>query len=305
MKFTLFTAFLFSVWMNAADGDVRPPDCCLTVLNTRVPFKIIVDYTIQEPPICPIRAVRFYTRTGYFICSDPDNFMVKKAMAILNKRMTKKTSKKSTINLSYKKKYNKIDHSYNYNTQNTGPETETSESTTDHPDCCLTVTNTRTEEDIVDYHIQDSSLCPIRAVRFHTIKNEIICSDPSDSWAIRVMKALTNGASTESSLEQHLRLKATSTAKDCCSTVTKNKPAFHEIVDYRVQETPLCSVTAVLFITAENNTICSSPTEEWVQDYIQNLNRRKTHEQTDKREFAINNFCDLKEQVENFCIKQP
>ncbi|ROJ22955.1 hypothetical protein DPX16_2762 [Anabarilius grahami] len=43
--------------------------------------------------------------------------------------------------------------------------TEISETTTeDHPDCCLTVTNTRTDEDIVDYHIQDSSLCPIRAI---------------------------------------------------------------------------------------------------------------------------------------------
>ncbi|XP_048019222.1 C-C motif chemokine 3-like [Megalobrama amblycephala] len=136
------------------------------------------------------------------------------------------------------------------------------------------------------------------------MKNEIICSDPSDSWAIRVMTALTNRASTERSLEQHLRFK-TSTAKDCCSTVMKNKPAFHEIVDYRVQETPLCSVAAVLFITVENNTICSSPTEEWVQDYIQDLSRRKTPEQTDKREFAINNFFNLKEQVENFCIKQP
>ncbi|KTG01960.1 hypothetical protein cypCar_00009735 [Cyprinus carpio] len=37
-----------------------------------------------------------------------------------------------------------------------------------------------------------------------------------------------------------------STTKDCCLTVKQHKPVFHEIVDYRVQETPLCSVRAVL-----------------------------------------------------------
>ncbi|KAK9979067.1 hypothetical protein ABG768_012513, partial [Culter alburnus] len=76
------------------------------------------------------------------------------------------------------------------------------------------------------------------------------------------------------------------------------------------------------FITVENNTICSSPTEEWVQEYILNLNRRKTTTDTlqmdglseeEKQTSEINDpytnnneyFCLKKEPVQYFCIKQP
>lgn len=37
----------------------------------------------------------------------------------------------------------------------------------------------------------------------------------------------------------------------------------------------------------ENNIICSSPVEDWVQDYIHILNRRITTEKTDRKQFAI------------------
>lgn len=118
-------------------------------------------------------------------------------------------------------------------------------------------------------------------------------------------------------------LTVAASTKDCCLTVTENRPAFHEIEE--------------------------TPAEDW--DYIQNLNRRKTTEQTDKREFITkikaleqdrvrstettdtlqldvlseeekqtksssseindpytnNNeyFCLKKEPVQYFCIKQP
>lgn len=45
--------------------------------------------------------------------------------------------------------------------------------------------------------------------------NEIICSDPSDSWTIRIMTALTNGPSTE-----HHVFPTTTTAKMISTTVT-------------------------------------------------------------------------------------
>lgn len=115
--------------------------------------------------------------------------------------------------------------------------------------------------------------------------------------------------SPESSLSTATTFTSSAT-KDCC-LVTKDKPAFHEIVNYRVQETPLCSVRAVLFITVGNNKICSSPVEDWVQEYIQNLNRRQ--KTTDERELDIlrikdsntsNYFCLKKEQSKHFCFKQ-
>ncbi|XP_055059136.2 uncharacterized protein [Misgurnus anguillicaudatus] len=52
------------------------------------------------------------------------------------------------------------------------------------PNCCLTVSGTKTEiGNLLDYYIQDSSLCPIKAIRFRTKKNKTICSDPEDKWA--------------------------------------------------------------------------------------------------------------------------
>ncbi|KAK2900668.1 hypothetical protein Q8A67_008783 [Cirrhinus molitorella] len=54
--------------------------------------------------------------------------------------------------------------------------------------CCFTVSNTRIPAtNIVDYDIQDRVQCFVRAVRFQTKKNKIICSDPNDDWAKKVM----------------------------------------------------------------------------------------------------------------------
>uniref|UniRef100_A0A673I796 Chemokine interleukin-8-like domain-containing protein n=1 Tax=Sinocyclocheilus rhinocerous TaxID=307959 RepID=A0A673I796_9TELE len=55
--------------------------------------------------------------------------------------------------------------------------------------CCKTVSNTNIPVgNIVDYIIQNTALCSIRAVRFHTKKNKVICSDPDSDWAKNVMK---------------------------------------------------------------------------------------------------------------------
>ncbi|KAK9979054.1 hypothetical protein ABG768_012500 [Culter alburnus] len=186
MKFTLFTAVLFSVWMNAADGEGREPDCCLTVKNTRIPVQNIVDYTIQESShICAVRAVKFLTRKGKYICSDPDDSWAIRAINDVNCRKNKEPCVKPKS--SFTRTTNMISTTTNktpvteteISTSTTEPpkvtridtsepKTETSESTTDdHPDCCLTVTNTRVPvQNIVDYTIQESShICAVRAVK--------------------------------------------------------------------------------------------------------------------------------------------
>lgn len=49
--------------------------------------------------------------------------------------------------------------------------------------CCLSVSKTKIPvEDIKNYSMQAAPPCPIRAVRFHTMKDKTICSDPNDSW---------------------------------------------------------------------------------------------------------------------------
>uniref|UniRef100_A0A7N6BMH7 Chemokine interleukin-8-like domain-containing protein n=1 Tax=Anabas testudineus TaxID=64144 RepID=A0A7N6BMH7_ANATE len=50
--------------------------------------------------------------------------------------------------------------------------------------CCLLLSNTKTYlENIVNYTIQSDSVCPIKAVVFHTIYGKNICSDPKNGWA--------------------------------------------------------------------------------------------------------------------------
>jgi len=61
----------------------------------------------------------------------------------------------------------------------------------------------------------------------------------------------------------------------------------------------------IYILTVKNNTICSSPVQDWVQDSIQRLNKRKTTEKTDQIDFDNTYFCLKKEQAEYFCIKQP
>ncbi|XP_056335282.1 C-C motif chemokine 2-like [Danio aesculapii] len=79
MKFNQFAVFLISTqWIISGSGErvnghERPTDCCFTVSNTRIPAVNIVNYSIQEPPLCSIKAVRFYTKKNKVICSDPNS----------------------------------------------------------------------------------------------------------------------------------------------------------------------------------------------------------------------------------------
>uniref|UniRef100_A0A8C2IU49 Chemokine interleukin-8-like domain-containing protein n=1 Tax=Cyprinus carpio TaxID=7962 RepID=A0A8C2IU49_CYPCA len=88
MKFTLFTAILFSMgWMNIeGSGDALPQLCCLSVSNTKIPVGNILDYSVQDVVTCPVRAVRFHTRKNKIICSDPDDRWTKKAVETVDRR---------------------------------------------------------------------------------------------------------------------------------------------------------------------------------------------------------------------------
>nr|XP_023674303.1 uncharacterized protein LOC111847398 [Paramormyrops kingsleyae] len=56
--------------------------------------------------------------------------------------------------------------------------------------CCLKTSETRVPmEKLKMYYIQ-TDMCPVKAVRFTTVKGITICSDPSDNWAIKAIKHL-------------------------------------------------------------------------------------------------------------------
>ncbi|XP_059418742.1 eotaxin-like [Carassius carassius] len=105
MKFTLFTAILFSMGWMSIEGSVedgRTPSCCLKVSDTKIPVEDIVNYSMQTAPLCPIKAVRFHTKRNKTICSDPNDSWAKKAIKSVDsrKKLTKESSKEPcTANL--------------------------------------------------------------------------------------------------------------------------------------------------------------------------------------------------------------
>ncbi|XP_077077916.1 uncharacterized protein LOC143731141 [Siphateles boraxobius] len=197
MKFSLFSAVLFTIgWMSVVGKGVDGPiNCCLTVKDTKIPVENIVKYEMQDPPLCHIRAVRFYTKRGTVICSDPDSKYAKTVMDIVDGRTTTKPT------MCYTSTTNTIPA---VTTTNKTPGTKTEISTRwmgvvvtgddGRPiNCCLTVTNTRIPvENIVKYGMQDPPLCHIRAVRFYTKRSIVICSDPDSKYAKRAM-AIVDG----------------------------------------------------------------------------------------------------------------
>uniref|UniRef100_A0A8C2IUR6 Chemokine interleukin-8-like domain-containing protein n=1 Tax=Cyprinus carpio TaxID=7962 RepID=A0A8C2IUR6_CYPCA len=176
MKFTLFAAILFSIgWMSA----VVAVDCCNTVTNSRIPVEEILYYDMQNTNLCPGRAVRQFLKRNITICSDPDSIWAKKAKAIVDGRTTIKTSGPETEKNKTSMQPSSVSKD--------NPESSQSTATTLHDgpalSCCLSVSKTKIPvEDIKNYSMQAAPPCPIRAVRFHTMKDKTICSDPNDSW---------------------------------------------------------------------------------------------------------------------------
>uniref|UniRef100_A0A673KM83 Chemokine interleukin-8-like domain-containing protein n=1 Tax=Sinocyclocheilus rhinocerous TaxID=307959 RepID=A0A673KM83_9TELE len=86
---------LITAYLQKSDG--RPVPCCLTVSGTNIRADYIVRYTMQDQPLCPIRAVRFHTKKNKVICSDRDNNWAKNAMRIVDGRKKTKPSQKPTM----------------------------------------------------------------------------------------------------------------------------------------------------------------------------------------------------------------
>ncbi|KAF5894881.1 chemokine ligand 32a [Clarias magur] len=59
--------------------------------------------------------------------------------------------------------------------------------------CCLKTTDLKVQRhQLQKYTIQDTALCPLKAVRVITKKNKTLCLDPSSEWVIKTMAILDN-----------------------------------------------------------------------------------------------------------------
>uniref|UniRef100_A0A673KRM4 Chemokine interleukin-8-like domain-containing protein n=1 Tax=Sinocyclocheilus rhinocerous TaxID=307959 RepID=A0A673KRM4_9TELE len=129
LSFLVFhSSLIFSCPRLRCDG--RPVPCCLTVSGTNIRADYIVRYTMQDQPLCPIRAVRFHTKKNKVICSDRDNNWAKNAMRIVDGRKETKPSQKPTMCNS---STTNIIPTVNTTNKTPGTETETSTSITVTP----------------------------------------------------------------------------------------------------------------------------------------------------------------------------
>ncbi|XP_051989387.1 eotaxin-like [Xyrauchen texanus] len=93
MKSQCFSAVLL-LWLLAfstasQDGIVKTS--CLTTSDTKIPQRFLDSYTMQEPPLFSVRAVRFRTTKGATICSDPTSLWAIKSMNYLDGKKKKKS----------------------------------------------------------------------------------------------------------------------------------------------------------------------------------------------------------------------
>ncbi|XP_039510555.1 uncharacterized protein LOC120465049 [Pimephales promelas] len=295
---------------ETSTSDVRPVDCCYSLTDIKPPVVNIVKYDMQDPALCGIRAVRFYTKKNKVVCSDPKSNYAKRAMDIVDGRKTTTPRYTSTTNTipavtTTNKTPGKKTETFTSTTatrivttiETSRPEAETSTSDVRPPSCCFTVTDTRIPvENIVKYDMQDTALCGIRAVRFHTMKNIVICSDPESKYAKRAMDILDKKMTTTPTICYY-----TSTTNTIPAVTTTNKTPGKKT------ETSTNTTASRIVMTIETSRpeTEASTVQDWVQDSIQRLNKRKTTEKTDQIDFDNTYFCLKKEQAEYFCIKQP
>ncbi|KAJ8357031.1 hypothetical protein SKAU_G00198250 [Synaphobranchus kaupii] len=92
MKLFLTAAFFCVVAATACVSATNGPalSCCLTISDTRVHPKNIVNYTVQRIGLCPVEAVVFETRKGKKVCSELGRNWVIRAMDKVDKEKEKR-----------------------------------------------------------------------------------------------------------------------------------------------------------------------------------------------------------------------
>ncbi|XP_062848896.1 monocyte chemotactic protein 1B [Trichomycterus rosablanca] len=95
MKMSLVLHCLVAVLLlpTRRGTEAVPVDCCLRTSSYRIKLHELQSYTLQDTPLCPLRAVRFVTK-GPTICSDPLSPWARKAVAFLDKSVHPQRSKK-------------------------------------------------------------------------------------------------------------------------------------------------------------------------------------------------------------------
>ncbi|XP_060777703.1 C-C motif chemokine 8-like [Neoarius graeffei] len=81
-------------------AEALPVTCCLKTCDIKVRREQIKNYSIQDTPLCPLKAVRFVTKKDFTFCSDPSSSWATNTMAFLDNRGTIKGNGTTTNNTS-------------------------------------------------------------------------------------------------------------------------------------------------------------------------------------------------------------
>ncbi|KAK2860964.1 hypothetical protein Q7C36_005130 [Tachysurus vachellii] len=69
-------------------SEAFPVSCCLKLCGIKVRKELLKGYSLQDKPLCPVKAVRFVTNNDLTICLDPSTLWAIKTMAFLNNKDT-------------------------------------------------------------------------------------------------------------------------------------------------------------------------------------------------------------------------
>ncbi|XP_027004465.1 C-C motif chemokine 8-like [Tachysurus fulvidraco] len=69
-------------------SEAFPVSCCLKLCDIKVRKELLKGYSLQDKPLCPVKAVRFVTNNDLTICLDPSTLWAVKTMAFLNNKGT-------------------------------------------------------------------------------------------------------------------------------------------------------------------------------------------------------------------------
>ncbi|XP_053357981.1 C-C motif chemokine 8 [Clarias gariepinus] len=87
-----FPAALLLLWLLTdapkQGAEAFPVTCCLKTIDIKVQRDQLQKYTLQDTPLCPLKAVRVITKKNKTLCLDPSSEWVIKTMAILDNRNT-------------------------------------------------------------------------------------------------------------------------------------------------------------------------------------------------------------------------
>ncbi|KAG7329760.1 hypothetical protein KOW79_005982 [Hemibagrus wyckioides] len=85
-------------------SEAFPVSCCLKVCDTKVRKELLKSYSLQDKPLCPVKAVRFVIMTDITICSDPSSSWAINTMAYLDNKGTQQGNS-TTLNNSNTSSY--------------------------------------------------------------------------------------------------------------------------------------------------------------------------------------------------------